>query len=263
MANLTKYGDWSEEAAKDDAGRANAGQRNYLKLGEGDNVVRFLPPRIGKQSPFAVSYSHYFDLPTGDKVSFNCPRMMAKRACVVCAKGDQLRASSNPHDQKAGKKLFPRLRVFANVIDRNNEKLGVQVLAFGKTIMDDLTGIRQNPRRGGNFTHPETGRDIIITRKGTGQFDTEYKVAADMSASPLHPDPGQADEWLEASYDLDQFLTVLSDDEIRAKVRGEQADPEPQRGRLPQGGGRGAPTQPRGRTVEDDATSFNPNEWDT
>lgn len=260
MSNLTKWGEWSEDAAREDAGRASAGQRNYMKLGEGDNIVRFLPPRIGKPSPFAVSYSHYFDLPTGDKVSFNCPRMMAKRSCIVCAKGDQLRASTHAHDQKAGKKLFPRLRVFANVIDRNNESLGVQVLAFGKTIMDSLTAIRQNPRKGGNFTHPESGRDIVITRKGTSQFDTEYSITPDVAASPLHADPGQADEWLETAYDLDTFLTVLSDEEIRAKVRGETVDPEPQRGRLPQ---RGAPAPQRGRSVEDDATRFDPSEFDT
>lgn len=261
MSNLTKWGDWSEEAVQQDKAAATAGQRNYLKLGEGDTIVRFLPPKIGKSSPLAVTYSHYLDLPTGDKVSFNCPRMMpgARRACIVCAKGDQLRSSSNPHDQKAGKRMFPRLRVYANVIDRENEALGVQVLAFGKTIMDALTSIRQNPRKGGNFTHPETGRDVIITRKGTGQMDTEYTVTADMTASPLHPDPGQADEWLEAAYDLDQFLTVLSEDEIRAKVRGEQADPEPQRGRLTGNTARPAaraPVQPRGRSVEDDVASM-------
>ena len=106
---------------------------------------------------------------------------------------------------------------------------GVQILAFGKSVMESLTAIRQDKRKGGNFTHPETGRDIIITRKGTGQFDTEYIVSPDVSSSPLHVDPGQADEWLEFAYDLDPFLTVLDDEAIRAKVRGEEAEPEPQR----------------------------------
>jgi hypothetical protein len=263
MSNLTKYGEWGDDAAKQDAAASTAGSKAFLKLVEGDNVMRFLPPKIGRPSPFAVTYSHYVELPTGDKVSFNCPRMMAKRSCIVCAKGDQLRSSRSAADQKAGKRLFPRLRVYANVIDRNAEEKGVQILAFGKGVMEDLTGIRQNPRKGGNFTHPETGRDIIIGRKGTGQFDTEYDVAPDIQASPLHHDPGQADEWLEMAYDLDQFLTVLSDEEIRAKVRGEEAEPEPQRN-APRIAGRGAtPVAPRGRTVENDVDSFDPNEFDT
>ena len=40
MSGLVKYGDWSEDAAKEDSAAASAGQRNYMKLSEGDNVVR-------------------------------------------------------------------------------------------------------------------------------------------------------------------------------------------------------------------------------
>ena len=250
MSNLTKFGEWGDDAAAQDAAATRAGQKSYMKLTEGDNVVRFLPPRIGKSSPFAATFSHYMDLPDGRKVSFNCPRMMAKRACIVCAKGEQLRTSRSMTDQKAGKRLFPRIRVYANVIDRTNEALGVQILAFGKGVMESLTALRQNPRKGGNFTHPETGRDIIITRKGTGQFDTEYTISPDVTTSPLHADPGQADEWLEFAYDLDPFLTVLDDEAIRAKVRGEEAEPTPSRPAAK------TIAAPRGRSVEDDVDSF-------
>lgn len=250
MSNLTKWGEWGDDSAAQDAALTKTGQKSYMKLVEGDNVIRFLPPRIGKPSPFAQTFSHYMELPDGRKVSFNCPRMMAKRACIVCAKGDQLRNSRNFADQKTGKRLFPRIRVYANVIDRANEQLGVQILAFGKGVMESLLSLRQNPRKGGNFTHPESGRDIIITRKGTGQFDTEYTVSPDISASPLHADPGQADEWLEMAYDLDPFMAVLSDDEIRAKVKGEEADAPPQRAAASKA------IQPRTRTVEEDVDSF-------
>lgn len=255
MSNLAKWGEWGDEAVQQDAAITKAGQKSYMKLTEGDNVVRFLPPRLGKPSPFAATFSHYMELPDGRKVSFNCPRMMAKRACIVCAKGEQLRTSRSLTDQKAGKRLFPRIRVYANVIDRNNEALGVQILAFGKGVMESLTAIRQNPRKGGNFTHPETGRDIIITRTGTGQFDTEYVVNPDVTSSPLHVDPMQAENWLEMAYDLDPFLTVLDDEAIRAKVRGEEAEPEPQR---PAGKAIAArpAAAPRGRSVEDDVDSF-------
>ncbi len=256
MSNLAKWGEWGDDAAAQDAAATKAGQKSYMKLAEGDNIVRFLPPRLGKPSPLATTYSHYLELPDGRKVSFNCPRLMAHRACIVCAKGEQLRNSRSMTDQKAGKRMFPRIRVYANVIDRNAENVGVQILAFGKSVMDSLTAIRQDKRKGGNFTHPESGRDIIITRKGTGQFDTEYIVSPDVSASPLHADPGQADEWLEMAYDLDAFTAVLDDEAIRAKVRGEEADPEPQRG----GSGRSlstrsAPAVQRGRSVEDDVES--------
>jgi len=254
VSNLAKWGEWGDDAVKQDLSALNSGQRNYMKLTEGDNIVRFLPPKIGKPSPFAVTYSHYMELPDGRKVSFNCPRMMGekKRPCMVCAKGDQLRASRNMADQKAGKRLFPRLRVYANVVDRNDEGAGIKILAFGKGVLESLTAIRQNARKGGNFTHPLTGRDIIITRKGTGQFDTEYIVNPDVQASPLSHDELQADAWIEASYDLDSFLTVLDDAAIQAKIRGEEA---------PQEQPRTMTVKPKGRTIEDDADSFDPDSF--
>lgn len=247
MSNLTKWGDWGDEQAKVDSGLTKAGQKSYLKLAEGDNIIRFLPPKPGKNTPFAPTFNHYIEMPDGRKVSFNCPRMMAKRACVVCAKAQQLSDSRSPVDQKAGRRMYPRLRVFANVIDRNAEQLGVQIYAFGKTIMDDLTAIRGNPRKGGNFTHPVTGRDIIISRTGTSQMDTRYSVNPDVQATPLHQDTATVDYWLDMAYDLDSFAEVLDDETIRAKLKGEEVERTPQKV---------VQVQPRGRSIEDDADSF-------
>ena len=250
MSNLSKWGEWTDDALKQDTASASSNTKNYMKLVEGDNIVRILPPKPGKQHPLMVTQNHFLDMPDGRKVSFNCPRMMAKRACPVCAKGEQLRLSKSFTDQKLGKRMFPRVRVFANVIDRNNPDLGVQILTFGKGILDDLMSIRANPRKGGNFTHPETGRDIVITRKGTGQFDTEYSVTPDVATSPLHDDPGQQDDWLDMAYDLDFFGAVLSDEEIKAKLRGDGPEQEERPAT------KTISVKPRGRTVEDDADSF-------
>ena len=71
----------------------------------------------------------------------------------------------------------------------------------------------------------------------------------------MHNDPGQIDEWMEMAYDLDPFMVVLSDEEIKAKVRGEEADPEPQRA-TPKVQIAGRSVAPRGRSVEDDVDSF-------
>ena len=246
MSNLTKWGDWSDEGAKADAAITKTGSKSYLKLAEGDNVLRFLPPKPGKPTPLASTFSHYMEMPDGRKFSFNCPRMMARKACPVCAKGDQLKASRSLADQKLAGRMFPRLRVYANVIDRNAEEMGVQIFAFGKTIMDDLTAIRQNARKGGNFTHPETGRDIIITRTGKSQQDTRYGVNPDVQSSPLHSDQAQMFAWLDAAYDLDSFMSVLDDDALRAKLRGDEPPREE----------KVIAVKPRGRTIEDDADSF-------
>lgn len=251
---MATVNEWDDETAAKDKEQSEQGTGGQFleALPEGDTVLRFLPPIGQRKSPFATAYVHWITLPTGERRKVNCPRMMAKQPCEVCAKAEKLRASRNPADQKAGKKLFPKMSVYANVIDRGAEHNGVQVYGFGKTVFEGLVAIRQNPKKGGKFVGVEDGRDIIITRKGKGQFDTEYSVAADMSVSPLHMDPGQADEWLEAAPDLDQFLVVLTPEDFRAKIRGEDSgeSARPARGAA------------RGQSVSDDAATFNPDEFE-
>lgn len=247
MSNLTKWGDWGDDQAKADTSLTKAGQKNYLKLTVGDNIVRFLPPKPGKATPLTATFNHFIEMPDGRKVSFNCPRMMAQRPCVACTKAQQLSESRSAVDKNAAKRMFPKLRVFANVVDRNSEALGVQVYGFGKTIMDELTSIRNNPRKGGNFTHPITGRDIIISRSGTTQNDTRYSVSPDIQATPLHQDSATVDFWLNTAYDLTSFAEVLDDETIRAKLNGEEVE---------RPAARVVNVKPRGRSIEDDADSF-------
>ena len=254
MANLVKYGDWSDEQAKIDAEAARAPSEFLEALAEGDTTLRFLPPKVGKKSPFVVSYVHWVVRQTdGQRFPVNCPRMMASAPCPVCQQMDTLRASKSPADNAKAKKLFPKARICANVIDRDAEDKGVQVFRFGKMIYEGLMRVRNNPKLGGRFTDPEQGRDIIITRKGKGQQDTEYSVAAALEKSPAAADPGQFDEWMDAAYDLDQFLHVDDAAEIIRKIKGEDSEEPPARP------ARGAA---RGQSASDDAITFDPNEFE-
>ena len=256
-----KYGAWDDEAAAQDAKAKDSSGSQFLPaLAEGDTELRFLPPKPGKRSPLAVAYVHWVTRADQTRTKVNCPRMMSRLirerggevpegvgGCPLCEKADKLRASKSNADQLAAKKLWPKLSVYANVIDRANENAGPQVYGFGKSVHEQLLAIRANPRKGGQFVDPEKGRDLIVARKGKGQMDTEYSVSAALDASPLHADPGVADEWLEAAADLDQFLKVPTPDEIRQQVMGGDAPPE-------RSAGRGSATQYRApaRTVADD-----------
>jgi hypothetical protein len=277
MSNLTRtMGDWSDEAAKQDEEAGGQSTSAFLeKLPEGDTVLRFLPPKPDQRSPFAIAHTHWFNRTDGSRGMVNCPRMLVKTFadrgydttglngfCPLCAKMEELRKSKNIPDQKKAKKLIPKLRVYANVIDRENESVGPQVFAFGKMVYDDLMKIRNNPKKGGKFTDPEKGRDIIITREGTGQNDTKYSCAASMEMSPIHPDPGQVDEWMEQAHDLSQYLDVPTAEEVIAKVKGddeEGGEEAPARGK----GARAPRPAARGGSATDDATAFDPNELDT
>ncbi len=210
--HMVKYGSYDLGEAEREEEEMGKGDKSYMKLGVGDNRARFLPPPPGVKSPFRIVHEHGINLPDGNFVSFACPRRMAKKACIVCTKADQLKGSGNPADYDRAKELFPRKRVYANVVDRNDEGAGVKLLAFGKTIHDDLVSIRKDQDFGGDFTHPETGFDIKIMRKGTTRKDTEYKC------KPTRQSPLGNMDWLDQQHDLSVFARVLTEEQIRERL---------------------------------------------
>jgi len=256
MSNIVQYGSYSIEAANAEAKELErASGSGFLRLGEGEHYLRFLPPPVGAESPFVTAHQHFIRMPGEEKpISFNCPRMMARGQCPACAKAEQLRSTGDSEDYKLAGQFFAKLRIYANVIDREAEELGPQIFAYGKTIQTPLTAIRGNKREGGDFTDPtSSGFDIVITRAGTGQFDTEYSVRRSIKFSPL----GDM-SWIEQQADLSRYKKVPTIDEIKSQLG--IADAPPQRG-APVARGKALATKPvaavsnrraPSRTVEND-----------
>jgi hypothetical protein len=214
MSGLAKWGSYSTEAAKADAA-AGDGDETFMKLKEGRSLVRILPPRAGETSPFRVVRQHFIKpAGNGSPVVFVCPRVASKGRCPACEQAAKLRATGLKIDRDRAWELMPKMRVFANVIDRNDMDAGPKVLGFGKMIYEELVDLRQDPDSGGDFTHPEKGYDIIITRKGTGKNDTSYSVKLARSASPITDDDEEASLWYESMENLDQFAAVKPYEDI-------------------------------------------------
>lgn len=221
--NIVKWGSWDDTEAKAEQEEAEkfSGGTPFFKFKPGKNLLRFLPPPLGKKSPMKRVMTHGINLPNGGFVSIACARLEAKQPCIICQRADQLRSSHNPADQDKAKDLFAKPRIYANAIDREHPEDGPQVVAFGKQIHEALLALRNDPDAGGDFTNPETGFDIVIERKGTGKNDTEYKVFAARKASPL----GDLN-WIEQQSNLDVFGKILTPEEIRAKVSPKAAEQE-------------------------------------
>lgn len=237
--SIVQYGDFSLDEVnelKRDSEQHNGGGAIY-KLKPGRTVVRVIPPRKNEKL-MKVAYVHYLDVPGVGRVSFNCPRLMAKRPCKVCKTENELMATGDDADFKKAKKLKAKRQLYMNMIVRGEEANGPRVLRFGKMIEDQLIEIRQDEDDGGNFAHPTQGFDLKISRKGEGQNDTEYKVTASgQRPSPLADDASQMQDWIDGQPDLSRFLRVLSDEQIDRKLRGEDGgrddDEDSSRRRLP------------------------------
>lgn len=188
-SGIVKYASFSMEEVNEAEKAVNSlSSGKYLeKLPEGDTVLRFLPARPGERVVRITAMHYCRDVPGLDKLfAFSCPRYELKQECFVCAKCEELSRSPLKDDKDKAKSWSPRVKVYANVIDRGNPELGVRVWGFGKSIWEQLKELRKNMRTGGDYTDPtERGFDVVVTRTGTGQNDTEYKIMADRQCSPL------------------------------------------------------------------------------
>lgn len=211
--SLQQYGSFDLEDVDDIDEEMSKGSGAYIKLKVGKNVVRFLPPLSGHKAVTLV-WEHQLNLPDGSFVNFACPRLMAKRMCIVCRKADALKTTGNPADFDRAKDLFARRRIYANVIDRADPEAGPKVFAFGKKIWEQIKGLRTDEDVGGDFTHPEEGFDIIVNRTGSTKNDTSYNVI-----------PGRTSElgnleWIGAQQPVERFAQVLSEEKIRERLGG-------------------------------------------
>jgi len=268
LSNLAKYGTYDLESAEKEMedSEKSGGSTSYMKLKEGKNVVRILPPFPGGKSPFRVIWEHYVNKPGGESVRFVCPRMEAKQPCAACAKADKLKATGNSADFTMAKEFFAKRRVYTNVIDRSEPEAGPKILAFGKMIHEALIKLRKNPDWGGDFCHPVKGFDVVIERSGTTKNDTEYEV------TPKKTSPLGDESWLDGMHDLEKQATVLTMEEIRAKFAGKDdkaAAAKPEREerevRALEAKKRSEPRKPAGPSIEDevdDATSGESDEDD-
>lgn len=226
MGNVQKYGSFDLDAMEDEAAELDKGKRpsEFLKMEDGDEKrLRFLPPPSdaswarkknaqGKTvtSPFKIIHEHFMEIPGQKrKLRFVCPRITNGGQCPACDQADALERTGNSLDKDKARDLRSSARVYANVIDRDDEARGPIIFAFGKGIFKDLKGIM---KKFGDFTNPENGYDILIDRKNDNSR-ISYDVTPDRNASPL-----EGDNWLEGQYNLDQYANVPTLDEIEEMI---------------------------------------------
>jgi hypothetical protein len=253
-SSLLDYEEWKPEDAIGSAQEVAAASEsgNFWKPKAGENVIRILPGRRDlHRTPLVPTWSHYVEIAGEERgVSFLCPRKhKAGHACPGCMRLEELRGTGNPADYKAAASFLPKLRVYANVIDRRDPGVGPQTFAFGKTVYDPLMSYRSSdPAIDIPFTNPDdTGCDVVIVKKGEGK-QTEYSVRLAKAFSALSHDDEQALAWLEAMRDLRKETRILSTQDIWAKLTGDDGGgqghgggrPAPAGGRALGGGGRPA-----------------------
>ena len=199
LEKLKKYKEKLEEEKakrKEEAGL-------FMKLQEGDNVVRILP--LG-DTFFKEVYQHR----VGKKI-VTCPKTFGKD-CPICEMAKELEAKGVKHN------LSPRVRYYSVVVHKDD---GIKVLGYGVSILNGLMDLLFDAEWG-DFTSRENGYAVNIKRTGTG-LDTEYNVMP----RPKKPVPEKIYQaWLAQIPDLDKLFAPLSYEDLTALLEGVEVEGE-------------------------------------
>lgn len=225
---------------------------NFLTINDGRNVVRVLPPVDEDKMFYEEVWVHYGVGKTKENKNGTmvvCPTTHKEGAkCPVCELSSEFKKLSNKKDDsydKQARAIYRKKRVYFNAINREedlsvfeyqgegedakwvNTKTGedespVKVWGAGVGIFKAILALIVDPEYG-DVTDADEGLDLIVTKTGSGQFNTKY----DVKTVRKNTDIGFP-EWESAVNDLSQLTKAKTYEEIAKIMLGEEEDtPEP------------------------------------
>lgn len=146
-------------------------KRTWTPNKEKTNNIRLLQYPHAKD-PFVELWFHYN---VGNSFGFLCPRMNTGNECPVCEFAFELNKSGDKKDKATAKKLWPKQRFYAAMVDREDEKLEPKLWGFGKEIYAKLL----NKLLGEDYKdllNPWTGYDAEVRMEKRGDSDIPNPV---------------------------------------------------------------------------------------
>ena len=145
----------------------------------GKTQIRIVPYEFNKDNPFIELFFHYNlnNRSYLSPISFGRPDPIEEFA-------QKLRASGNKEDYQLSRKLEAKMRTFAPVVVRGEEKAGVKFWGFGKTVYQELLSIIADPDYG-DITDPVNGRDVVV------EFISAEETGASFPKTNIRVKPNQ------------------------------------------------------------------------
>ena len=189
----------------------NTRTSNLWKPSPGTQVVRIVPYKHNKDNPFIELYFHY-DL--GGKnylspISFGRPDPIEEFA-------QKLKSTGSKDDYRLGRKVEAKMRTFAPVVVRGEDKEGVRFWGFGKTVYQELLSIIADPDYG-DITDPVSGRDVAVefkTAEETGKSFPSTSIRVKPNQTPITEDASVLESIKETQKNITEIYQERSYDEL-------------------------------------------------
>lgn len=181
------------------------------KPGDGKHRIRVLPwpsefTKPGE--PFVEKFFYYFTRP-----GFLCPFQFGKPDPVKDLQG-KLYDTKDLADRAIAKDLYPKMRCYLALLDRDKPEDGIQVWAFGKKIYTSLLDFFMDEETN-DWMDPKEGFDLNVTispQQGSDYKDT--KVALARTSSQLADSDEDIKKLLDSIPNINDMYTEKSTQEI-------------------------------------------------
>ena len=176
----------------------------------GKTQIRIVPYAFNKDNPFIELFFHYNlnNRSYLSPISFGRPDPIEEFA-------QKLKGSGSKEDYQLSRKLEAKMRTFAPVIVRGEEKQGVKFWGFGKTVYQELLSIIADPDYG-DITDPVNGRDVVvefISAEETGASYPTTKIRVKPNQTPISDEP-EVLEVVKTQQDIKEIYQELSYDDL-------------------------------------------------
>ena len=176
----------------------------------GKTQIRIVPYSFNKDNPFIELFFHYNlnNRAYLSRISFGRPDPIEEFA-------QKLKGSGNKEDYQLAKKLEAKMRTFAPVVVRGEERQGVRFWGFGKTVYQELLSIIADPDYG-DITDPVNGRDVVvefITAEESGASFPKTNIRVKPNQTAISDDPDVL-ELVKTQQEISEIYQELSYDDL-------------------------------------------------
>ena len=195
----------------------------FIKEGvkSAQKTIRILPTADGS-SPFVEIHAHKIQV-DGEWKTFACLKHEKNEPCPFCEAREALLSTGKDSDKELAKKYNAQLMYVVKVIDRDNEAEGVKFWRFNHDYRkegnyDKIIGVLNAIKK--DVTHPETGRDLLMTINRNQNNAPVVSAVASLDPSKLSEDAAQVTAWLGDTRTWEDVYSVKTYDYLEIIVKG-------------------------------------------
>lgn len=179
----------------------------------GEHTIRIVPYQHAEnQFPFIELYFHYGINGKNylSPKSFGKPDPFEEFA-------DRLASTGSKEDFNLSRKLRAKLRIYAPILVRGEEKEGIKFWGFGKNMYEDILKLMSD-EEWGDITDPENGTDLVINYQSPEDAGNNYgktSISPKRKTSPLASSEDLKNKYLNQQREITDIYKPLEYDDLK------------------------------------------------